>query len=131
MEKCEVAFQQLKEHLGKPPLLSKPIAREWLFLYLAVSESPASSVLVRDDNKVQHSVYYVSKRLLDTELRYPDMEKLAYALVISFRKLRPYFQAHTIEVLTSYPISPITTKARSLRAPSKVGSRTLAIQHLL
>ena len=52
-EKCEVTFQQLKEHLGKPPLLSKPIAREKLFLYLAVSESAASLVLVREDNKVQ------------------------------------------------------------------------------
>ena len=34
-EKCEVAFQQLKEHLGKPPLLYKPVAGEKLFLYLA------------------------------------------------------------------------------------------------
>ena len=87
MEKFEVTFQQLKEHLGKPPLLYKPIAGEKLFLYLAVSKSVASLVLVREDNKVQHSIYYVSKRLLDAELRYPDMEKLAYALVISSRKL--------------------------------------------
>ena len=103
-EKCELAFQQLKEHLGKPPLLSKPISGERLFLHLTVSESGASSVLVREESKVQHPVYYVSKRLLDAELRYPDMEKLAYALVISSRKLQPYFQAHTIEVLTNYPL---------------------------
>ena len=85
--KYEVVFQQLKEHLRKPLFLSKPIAREKLFLYLAISENVASSVLVREDNKVEYLVYYVSKRLLDTELRYPDMEKLAYALVISSRKL--------------------------------------------
>ena len=75
-----------------------------LFLYVAVSESAASSVLIQEESKVQHPVYYVSKRLLDAELRYPNMEKLAYALVISSRKLRLYFQAHTIEVLTSYPL---------------------------
>ena len=51
-EKCEVAFQQLKEHLGKPPLLSKLVAGEKLFLYLAVFESAVSLVLVREDNKV-------------------------------------------------------------------------------
>ena len=50
-----------------------------------VSESATSSVLVREDNKMQNPVYYVSKKLLDAELRYPDMEKLAYALVISSR----------------------------------------------
>ena len=38
------------------------------------------------------------------------MEKLIYALVISSRKLRPYFQAHTIEVLTSYPIRQVFQK---------------------
>ena len=41
---------------------------------------------------------------MDAELRYPDMEKLVYALVINLRKLWPYFQAHTNEVLTSYPL---------------------------
>ena len=67
------------------------MAGEKLFLYLAVFENAASSVLVREENKVQHPVYYVSKRLLDAELRYPDMKKLSYALVISSRKLRLYF----------------------------------------
>ena len=110
IEKCELAFQQLKEHLGKPLLLSKPIVGERLLLYLAVSESAANSVLVREESKVQHSVYYVSKRLLDPERRYPDMEKLAYALVINSRKLRPYFQAHTIKVLISYPLRQVLQK---------------------
>ena len=75
-EKCVLAFQQLKEHLRKPPILSKPIAGERLFLYLAVSKSAASSVLVREESKVQHLVYYLSKRLLDAELRYSNMENL-------------------------------------------------------
>ena len=100
----------MKEHLGKPLLLSKPVAGEKLFLYLAVSESAVSLVLVREDNKVQHPVYYLSKRLLDTELRYPGMEKLAYAFVISSRKIRLYFQAHTIDVLTSYPLCQVLQK---------------------
>ena len=38
------------------------------------------------------------------------MEKLAYVLVISSRKLRPYFQAHIVEVLTSYPFHKVLQK---------------------
>ena len=53
---------------------------------------------------MQHPVYYVSKSLLDAEFRYLDIEKLVYVLVISSRKLQPYFQAHTIEVLTNYTL---------------------------
>ena len=45
-EKCELAFKQLKEHLRKPPLLSKTIAGERLFLYFVVSENANSLVLV-------------------------------------------------------------------------------------
>ena len=32
------------------------------------------------------------------------MEKLAFALVIAARKLKPYFQEHTIIVLTDQPL---------------------------
>ena len=40
------------------------------------------------------------------ESRYPPVEKMAYALVLAARRLRPYFQAHTIQVLTSLLMIP-------------------------
>ena len=76
-EKCEQAFLTLKEHLGCPPLLSKPIEGEKLYLYLVVFKEAVSSALVKEEDKVQWLVYYVSKRLLDIETRYPKLEKLA------------------------------------------------------
>ncbi|CAL8174755.1 unnamed protein product [Prunus armeniaca] len=42
--------------------------------------------------------------------RYPEIEKLALALVISARKLRPYFQCHTIIVLTNHPLRQVLQK---------------------
>ena len=51
--------------MGHPPLLSKLIDREKLYLYLAVSEETVSVTLVREEEEVQWLVYYVSKRLLD------------------------------------------------------------------
>ena len=41
------------------------------------------------------------------------MEKLILALVTATRKLRPYFQAHTIEVLTEYPMKQILHKTET------------------
>ena len=38
------------------------------------------------------------------------MEKLILALVTTSRKLRPYFQAHTIKVPTEYPMKQILHK---------------------
>nr|XP_017221509.1 PREDICTED: uncharacterized protein LOC108198257 [Daucus carota subsp. sativus] len=107
---CESAFVKIKKHLGEPPLLAKPDEGETLVLYLAVSDYSISAVLVKEDADGQSPVYYVSKRLLDAETRYTSMEKLVYALVHASRKLRPYFQAHKVEVRTAYPLRQIMHK---------------------
>ena len=103
-------IKALKEYLGKSPLLSKPIDGKPLFLYLAVSEYAISGVIIREEEKVQWPVYYISKRLIDAETRYPEIEKLALALIIASRKLRPYFHSHTIRILTNYPLRQVLQK---------------------
>ena len=113
-DKCKQAFLALKEHLGCLPLLSKPIEGEKLYLYLAVFEEAISTALVREEEKVQWSVYYVCKRFLDAETKYPELEKLALALMVESRKLRPYFHAHSIEVLTNYPLHQVLQKPKAL-----------------
>ena len=60
-----------------PPLLAKPQDGETLQLYIAVSTTAVSAVLVREEDKPQHPVYYVSKSLLDAETGYTSMEKIA------------------------------------------------------
>ena len=98
--KCEEAFSALKTYLSSPLILVSPIEGELLTLYLAVSDFSTSAVLVRDKDRVQHLVYYCRRALRGAEERYLRMEKLILALVTAARKLRPYFQAHTIEVPT-------------------------------
>ena len=49
----------------------------------------------------------MSKRLLEAETRYLELEKLALALMVASRKLRSYFHAHPIEVLTNYPLRQV------------------------
>ena len=71
---------------------------------MAVSEHAVSAVLVVERAKEQIPVYYVSHALVGAEANYPLIEKFGYALVIVRRKLRPYFEAHKILVLTDQPL---------------------------
>ena len=104
---CEKAFTALKTYLSSPPILVSPSEGELLTLYLVVSDFSTSTVLVRDKDRNQHPVYYCSRALRGAEERYPKMEKLILALVTTARKLRPYFQAHTIEIPIEYPMKQV------------------------
>ncbi|XP_024043085.1 uncharacterized protein LOC112099830 [Citrus clementina] len=70
-----------------------------------------SSVLVKKDEGKQHPMYYTSKVLVDEEIRYPVLEKWALALVTTARKLRPYFQAHPIVVMTDQTLRQMLLKS--------------------
>uniref|UniRef100_A0A2N9FDC4 Uncharacterized protein n=1 Tax=Fagus sylvatica TaxID=28930 RepID=A0A2N9FDC4_FAGSY len=109
-EECQRAFEELKVYLSSPPLLSPSKTGEELYLYLAVLSSAVSSALIREEERVQKLVYYTSRALKGAEERYSNMEKLAFALLIASRKLRPYFQAHSIVVLTDYPLRKAMNK---------------------
>ena len=104
------AFTALKTYLSSPPVLVSPSEGELLILYLVVLDFSTSAALVRERDRVPQPVYYCSRALRGAEERYPKMEKLILALVTTFRKLRPYFQAHTAEVPTEYPMKQILHK---------------------
>lgn len=105
-----VRLIELKVYLTTPPLLSKPWDGETLLLYLTVSEHAVSTVLVHEEENKQLPVYYVSKLLHDAETRYCHLEKLALALVVAARKLRPYLQLHQIVVVTLFPVKLVLHK---------------------
>ena len=65
-----MAFQQLKDYLSRPPIMSNPEVDEVLFAYLAVAPYAVSFVLIRLDSGIQRLVYYVSKSLHEAEVRY-------------------------------------------------------------
>ena len=88
INESEEVFQQLNEYLSSPPLLTVPTMGEELIVYLFVSLTAISVILIREEDKIQKIVYYVSKVLMGAETRYLKIEKLAYALLIAVRKLR-------------------------------------------
>ena len=102
-----MAFQQLKQYLSRPPIMSNPVVDEVLFAYIAVAFYAISFVLIRVDSGIQRPVYYVSKSLNEAEVRYLPLEKVILVVVHATRKLPHYFQAHTVIVLTQLPLKSI------------------------
>ena len=49
-EECALTFQQLKEYLSRPPIVSNPGTGEVLFSYIAVAPHTVSLVLKRVEN---------------------------------------------------------------------------------
>ncbi|GAA0155088.1 hypothetical protein LIER_12904 [Lithospermum erythrorhizon] len=99
-EECAKSFEELKDYLRSPKILTRPEGKEELQLYLAVTNGAVSSVLVREEANVQKPTYYVNHVLHGPEENYPRIDKFVMALVISARKLKAYFEAHPIIVVT-------------------------------
>ncbi|KAM1990658.1 hypothetical protein ACFX15_031899 [Malus domestica] len=114
-DECAEAFKNLKDYMSKAHLLSKFEVGDTLIIYLSISASAVSSVLIRKDGNVERPVYYGSEALQDAETRYSNIEKLALALVMFTRKLRPYFKAHSIIVLTNHPVRQILQSPNTSR----------------
>ena len=118
-EECALAFQQLKEYLSRPPIMSKPKVDEVLFAYIAVASHAVSLVLVQVDSGVQRPVYYMSKLLHEAEVRYLPLEKAILAVVHATCKLPYYFQSHTVVVLTQLPFRSLLQSADSIGRTAK------------
>ena len=86
-KECEEALDNLKSYLLSPPLLSKPVEGEPLYLYLATTDEAMSYVLVRIQGNNHLPIYYLSKALVVSEPRYVKIEKLAFVLVYTARLL--------------------------------------------
>jgi ribonuclease HI len=56
---------------------------------------------------VQRPVYFISEVLSETKIRYPQIQKLLYAVILTRRKLRHYFESHPVIVVSSFPLGEI------------------------
>jgi hypothetical protein len=112
-DEAQKAFEALKESLTTPLVMTPPIPKETLLLYISATTNVVNTVLVAEREEegqaypIQRPVYYVSEVLAEAKTRYTQPQKLLYALLITSRKLRHYFQAHKIMVPSSFPLGEI------------------------
>jgi hypothetical protein len=85
------SFEYLKLSLTRAPLLFPPDYSRDYFLYLAASDYTIGMVLVQEDvAHDEHVIYYLSRSLMPTEIKYQHVEKLALAVVQAIQRFRHY-----------------------------------------
>jgi hypothetical protein len=107
------ALDSLKNILKSPPILTALTTEELILLYISVTTQVVSAALVveregaKRSQKVQRPVYFISEVLSDSKTRYSQMQKFVYAILMTKCKLRHYFDAHPITVVSKYPLGEV------------------------
>jgi hypothetical protein len=110
---AQEALDKLKATLAHTPILTPPRGGEPLYLYVMVTTQVVSAVIVVERTEeghalpIQRPVYYISEVLSKTKARYPQIQKLLYGVVFTQHKLRHYFDAHPVIVVSSFPLGEI------------------------
>jgi hypothetical protein len=109
---AQEVLDKLKATLAHAPILTPPQGGEPLYLYAAATTQVVSAVIMVERAEghalpVQRPVYYISEVLSETKARYPQIQKLLYAVVLAWHKLCHYFEAHPITVVSSFPLGEI------------------------
>jgi hypothetical protein len=120
---AQEALDKLKATPAHAPILMPPQDGEPLHLYVVATTQVVSVVIVVERTEeghalpVQRPVYYISEVLSETKARYPQVQKLLYAVVLARRKLHHYFEAHPVTVVSSFPLGEII---RNLDAAGRI-----------
>jgi hypothetical protein len=110
---AEEALGNLKALLISAPILVPPAAEEALLVYVAATTQVVIAAIVVERREeghalpVQRPVYFISEVLSETKIRYPQIQKLLYAVILTRQKLRHYFESHSVTVVSSFPLVEI------------------------
>jgi hypothetical protein len=95
-------FEEIKEYLSKPPVLVPPQQDRPFYVYLSVGDTSIASVVIQVHDNKERVVFYLSRRMLDAETRYPDIETLYLCLFFTCTKLHHILlSAETIVICKS------------------------------
>jgi hypothetical protein len=110
---AEEALTRLKATLFKPQILVPLATGESLLLYITATTQVVSAAIVVERTEeghalpIQRPVYFISEVLSDTKVRYSQIQKLLYAIVLTRCKLRHYFEGHPVTMVSSFPLGEI------------------------
>ena len=83
------------------PTVQAPVHRKPLLLYLALSLFAIGALIAQEDGGgVEKPIYYISRALRDVETHYPRAERVCLAIVYALQRLRHYFLAYEVNLMT-------------------------------
>ncbi|KAL0396522.1 UNVERIFIED_CONTAM: hypothetical protein Scaly_0100600 [Sesamum calycinum] len=96
----------------KPPVLVAPVPGRPLILYIAAQECSVGALLAqKNDEGKESALYYLSRMMTPNELKYTPIEKICLPLIFAHQKLKHYFQAHTVRLVTkANPLKYVMSK---------------------
>jgi hypothetical protein len=111
----EEALRNLKALLTNTPILvpPPPAVGEALLIYVVATTQVVSATIVVERREEGHAllverpVYFISEVLSETKVRYPQIQKLLYAVILTRQKLRHYFESHPVTVVSSLSLGEI------------------------
>ncbi|XP_019171054.1 PREDICTED: uncharacterized protein LOC109166617 [Ipomoea nil] len=97
----------------KPPVLTAPVHGCLLILYISAQDSSVGTLLAQENDRgKENALYYLSRMMTPSEIKYSPIEKLCLALVFAIKKLKNYFEAHTIRLVSK--ANPKSVKGQAL-----------------
>jgi hypothetical protein len=91
----QAVFEEIKEYLSTLPVLKAPQSRVPFRLYVAAENDVIGTILTQEVKGKENIITYVTRRLLDAEMRYQFIEKLCFSLYYACTKLRHYLLSST------------------------------------
>ena len=104
-EMQQKAFDQIKECLVNPLVLTPPAFSRPLKFYISATDDSISSLLAQDaEDSTKRALYYLSRLLNDAMTRYALIEKLCLSLFHACTKLECYLLSREVLVMCQIDI---------------------------